>query len=187
MTILIVGILLWFATHLFKRVAPNWRDALIDRFGLGAIKLGVTAFSFISLAIIVIGFKTAPFVAIYDPPTWGKYLNNPMMFGAVVLFGMGSSRGRMGTWLRHPMLTGVIVWAVAHMLVNGDNASLVLFPAMVVWATAEIIAINAASGPWTRPDAGPASYDLRLIGISVVIFAAITFIHGLIGPSPFPG
>ena len=30
-------------------------------------------------------------------------------------------------WLRHPMLTGVVVWAVAHLLVNGDAASLVLF------------------------------------------------------------
>lgn len=187
MTILIAGILLWYATHLFKRIAPNRRDALIERFGLGAIKLGVTALSFISLAIIVVGFKTTPFIAIYDPPSWGKYVNNPMMFGAVVLFGLGSSRGRLRTWLRHPMLTGVIVWALAHLLVNGDNASLVLFSAMLVWAVAEIIAINATSESWVRPASGPAIYDLRLIGISAVIFAVITFIHGLIGPSPFPG
>lgn len=187
MPILIIGILLWFATHLFKRIAPNWRDALIDRFGLGAIKLSVTALSVISLAIIVVGFRTTPFVAIYDPPTWGKYVNNPMMFGAVVLFGMGSSRGRMRAWLRHPMLTGVIVWALAHLLVNGDTASLVLFCAMLVWAVAEIIAINAKSETWVRPTAGPAIYDLRLIGISAVIFGVITLIHGLVGPSPFPG
>jgi uncharacterized membrane protein len=187
MTILIAGILLWFATHLFKRAAPNLRDRLIDRFGLGSIKLSVTALSFISLTLIVVGFKTTPFIAIYDPPSWGKYVNNPMMFGAVLLFGLGSSRGRMRTWFRHPMLTGVIVWALAHLLVNGDNASLVLFPAMLVWALAEIVAINAASAPWVRPDAGPAIYDLRLIGISVAVFAVITFIHGLVGPSPFPG
>ncbi len=187
MTILIAGILLWFATHLFKRMAPNLRDALIERLGLGSIKLSVTALSLISLILIVVGFKTTPFIAIYDPPTWGKYINNPMMFASVMLFGMGSSRGRLRTWLRHPMLTGVIVWALAHLLVNGDNASLVLFPAMLVWAVVEIVAINAASDPWVRPEPGPAIYDLRLVGISAVVFAVITFIHGLVGPSPFPG
>lgn len=187
MVILLAGILLWVSTHLFKRVAPGLRDALIDRFGLGTMKLSVTALSFISLALIVVGFKTTPFVAIYDPPAWGKFLNTPMMFGAVVLFGVASSRGRLRTWLRHPMLTGVIVWASAHLLVNGDTASLVLFGAMLVWAVAEIVAINARSGPWERPVAGPAIYDLRLVGISVAVFAVIGYIHGLIGPSPFPG
>jgi hypothetical protein len=28
--------------------------------------------------------------------------------------GMGRSRGRARSWLRHPMLTGVIVWAMAQ-------------------------------------------------------------------------
>ena len=89
MIILLTGILLWFSTHLFKRVAPGRRDALIDRFGLGTIKLIVTALSFISLTLIVVGFKTTPFVAVYDPPAWGRDVNYLMMFGAVVLFGMG--------------------------------------------------------------------------------------------------
>ena len=187
MTILLLGILLWFSTHLFKRVAPGWRDALIDRFGLGTIKLIVTALSFISLALIIVGFKTTALVAIYDPPAWGNYVNFPMMFGAVVLFGMGSSRGRLHTWLRHPMLTGVVVWALANLLVNGDNASLVLFPAMLVWALAEIFAINRRSAAWDRPEPGPAIHDLRLIVISLVVFAVIAVIHGLVGPSPFAG
>ena len=89
MIILLTGILLWFSTHLFRRVAPGLRDALIDRFGLGTIKLIVTALSFISLTLIVVGFKTTPFVAVYDPPAWGRDVNYLMMFGAVVLFGMG--------------------------------------------------------------------------------------------------
>ena len=54
-----------------------------------------------------------------------------VMLVAVILLGMGSSKGKMRTWLRHPMLTGVLVWSVAHLLVNGDRPSLVLFAVCV--------------------------------------------------------
>ena len=56
------------------------------------------------------------------------------MLVAVALIGAGHSKGRARGWLRHPMLTGVVVWAVAHLLVNGDVASLVLFGWLGLWA-----------------------------------------------------
>ena len=187
MTILIAGIILWATVHLLRRLAPGVRDKLIERIGLGPVKGIISLLSFAALALIVVGFKTTPSVAIYDPPTWGIYVNNLLMLIAVVLFGMGNSRGRLRPLLRHPMLTGVMVWAIAHLLVNGDNASLVLFPAMLVWAAIEMLAINATAEPWLRPEPGPAIYDLQLIGISLAIFAVIGIIHGYIGPSPFAG
>jgi hypothetical protein len=100
---------------------------------------------------------------------------------------MGSSRGRLRSLLRHPMLTGVIVWAVAHLLVNGDVASLVLFGAMAVWAVTEMAVINATSDGWNRPEPGPASGDIKLAVISVVVFSVIAVIHYLLGHSPFLG
>jgi uncharacterized membrane protein len=187
MILLVTGIILWAAVHLFKRFAPTARDRLIEKFGLGPVKLTITVLSFAALALIIFGFRAAPFVTVFDPPIWGIHVNNGLMIIAVVLFGLGNSRGRLRPMLRHPMLTGVIVWGTAHLLVNGDMASVVLFGSMLVWAIVEIIAINAAEGAWTRPEPGPAIYDLRLLAISAVVFAVITFIHGLIGPSPFPG
>ena len=53
------------------------------------------------------GFRRAPFVAVYDPPSWGIHLNNLMMLVAVGLLGAGHSKGRARSWLRHPMLTAV--------------------------------------------------------------------------------
>lgn len=187
MTLLIAGIVLWALVHLFHRLAPGLRDRLIARFGAMAVKIGVAILSFAALGLIVIGFKTTPFVPVYEPPFWGVYVNNLLMFGAVMLFGIGSVQGRLRSLLRHPMLTGVIVWALAHLLVNGDQASLVLFVAMLAWAGAEITLINARSGPWQRPEPGPASGDIRLALFSIAAFTVIAYLHGLIGPSPFPG
>jgi uncharacterized membrane protein len=114
------------------------------------------------------------------------HLNNLLMLAAVALMGMGRSRGRARAWLRHPMLTGVTVWAVAHLLVNGDRASLVLFGGLGLWAVAAMALINAREPHWTRPEPGPASGDLRLAVITVVAFAAIAGIHTWLGYWPFP-
>ena len=92
---------------------------------------------------------------VYDPPAWGIHLNNLAMFFAVALMGAGQSKGHARAWLRHPMLTGVLVWAFAHLLVNGDAASLILFGWMAVWALASMALINAREPAWVRPAPGP--------------------------------
>jgi ABC-type cobalt transport system substrate-binding protein len=114
-------------------------------------------------------------------------VNNALMIIAVVLMGMGKSKGRARAWLRHPMLWGIVVWAVAHLLVNGDVASIVLFGGMGLWALANMLLINAQDGPWQRPAPGPASGDIKLLVISAVVFAVIVGLHMWLGPNPFGG
>ncbi len=182
MTLLVLGLLLWMAGHFFKRALPSVRE------GMGNAGKGVAAvLSLAGVVLMVIGYRGAFTDLAYMPPSWGIHLNNLLMLAAVVLFGMGSSKGRMRSWLRHPMLTGVIVWAVAHLLVNGDWASVVLFGGLGLWAIAEIVIINARSPAWVRPEPGPASGDIRLLVISAVVFAVIAGIHTWLGYWPFPG
>ena len=187
MTYLIVGILLWAAVHLFKRVTPAGREALAATVPKGADRGVIAILLFISLALIVVGYRQADFEPVYDPLPGAGHLNNLLMYVAVVLFGMGSSKGRMRSWLRHPMLTGVLVWGAAHLLVNGDLASLVLFGSMIAWAVVEILIINAREPAWVRPEPGPVARDIRLLIISAVLFAIIAAIHTWLGRNPFLG
>lgn len=187
MTVLIIGILLWVATHLFKRLMPDQRAALAAKLGEGKARGSIAGALLVSVVLMVIGYRAAEFSPVYSPLPGMGHLNNLLMLGAVMLMGMGSSRGRLRSLLRHPMLTGVIVWAVAHLLVNGDVASVVLFGAMAVWAVAEMLVINATSDGWNRPEPGPASGDVRLVVISVFILAVIAGIHTILGHSPFLG
>lgn len=185
MTLLILGLLLWSVVHFYNRAAPASRAALTERFGNGARGI-IAGLILISVILMIIGYKRAPFTPIYDPPSWGVHLNNLLMFCAIALIGMGSSKGRLRAALRHPMLIGVVVWACAHLLANGDVASVILFGGMAIWAIAEMLVINASEGPWQRPEAGPAKGDLRLFIITAVLFVVIAGIHALVGPSPFP-
>jgi uncharacterized membrane protein len=186
MTLLILGLALWVAVHMFKRLAPGARDALTERIGAGASKGVVAVALVVALVLIVIGFRAAPFVPLYSPPVWGVHVNNLAMLAAVALFGMGQSRGRARSWLRHPMLTGVVVWALAHLLVNGDLASVLLFGTMGAWAVAHMGLINLREPAWERPEPGPVSGDVRLAVITVVVYVVIALIHGWLGYWPFP-
>ena len=181
MIALTLGVVLWWAAHLFKRLAPQTRARMGDK-GKGP----VTLILLVAIGAMIFGYKTAEPTYLYSLPPWSLHLNNTLMLIAVILMGAGQSRGRVRSWFSHPMLLGVATWATAHLLVNGDVPSLVLFGGLGIWALVEMRVINRADGPPARPEPGPLSGDIRLLLISLVVFAAFTFIHQLVGPWPFP-
>ncbi len=181
MFLLVLGIALWVGAHLFKRVAPDARAAM------GPAGKGVMAVLLLgALALIVLGYRGAAFVPVWTPPAFLVHVNNLLMVVAVFVYGMSATTGRLRGKLRHPQLTAVKIWAVAHLLVNGDLASIVLFGAMLAWAVVEVIAINR-SEEWVRPEPGPAKKDAVLVAITVVMFLVITGIHAWLGVWPFAG
>ncbi|MBB5517041.1 putative membrane protein [Rubricella aquisinus] len=180
MTLLFLGLFLWYAAHLFKRLAPGPR-AKLGTAGKGIVAVGVLA----GLVLMVLGYRAAPFENVWFPPGWTVHLNNLLMLFVIMLFGMGGSKGRMRSWFRHPMLMGTALWAISHLIVNGDVASIILFGGILIWAVLEIRLINRAEPNWTAPEPGPAKGDVKLVVISLVLYVIIALIHGWIGPSPF--
>ena len=89
---------------------------------------------------------------------------------------------------RHPMLTAVKTWAAAHLLVNGDLASVVLFGGMLAWAVVAMIGSNRRDGEWVKPEPGTTKGAVMHVVATIVIFAVIIGIHGpLLGVRPIPG
>ncbi|MBY6091968.1 NnrU family protein [Maritimibacter alkaliphilus] len=181
MILLILGILLWVLAHLFKRIAPEKRAAMGAK-GRGPVAIGVG----LGLICMILGYRWAPFVNVWYPPAFFTHINNLLMLLAVFAFAISESKGALKARFRHPQLSAVILWGIAHLMVNGDLASVLLFGSMLLWAVAEIVLINRA-GPWERPAAGSPKRDLITLAATIVAFVVITLIHGWIGPSPFPG
>ncbi len=181
MTLLILGLLLWSFAHFFKRLMPERRAALGDR-GKGFVALGILA----GVVLMVIGYRSAAFIPVWTPPSFFGHINNLLMLIAFFLFGMSATTGRLRGVMRHPMLTAVKVWALAHLLANGDLASIILFGGMMAWAVVSVILINR-SGPWDRPTPGDAKKDILLVVITLVMFSLAAGIHTLLGVSPFGG
>lgn len=183
---LVLGLALWVGAHQFKRLAPGARAALDARLGSGSAR-GVMAGAIgLGLVLMILGYRGADYVGLWTPPGWGIHLNNLMMLAATFLFALSHSRGKARAWLRHPMLISVMVWALAHLLVNGDLASLILFGGLGLWAVVDRLAINAAQLVWTPKAPGTTAGDIRWIVISLVLFGVIASVHAWLGYYPFP-
>jgi uncharacterized membrane protein len=182
MTLLIAGLALWYAGHFFKRLAPGVRD------GMGNAGKGVAAVLILGgLVAMIMGYRGSDFIPVYDPPFWGVHLTNALMFFVIFLFGLGSSKSPLRSKMRHPMLTGTLLWALSHLLVNGDLHSVILFGGIAVWAVLEMIVINAKEPVYHRFEGGSKAGTVRLAVISVVLYGIIAAIHTWLGVWPFPG
>ena len=181
MTLLILGVLLWTFAHYYKRLMPTQRAAMGEK-GKGVIALAL----FVSLLLMIFGYRWAEFIPIWSPPSFFTHINNLMMLIAFFMFGMSATTGRLRGKMRHPMLMSVKIWACAHLLVNGDLASIILFGGMLAWAIGSVILINRAEN-WERPEPGEAKKDVILVVITLVTFTVTAIIHMLLGVSPFGG
>lgn len=181
MTLLSLGLLFWVAAHLFKRLAPEMRGGMGEK-GKGLAALGILA----GLILMIVGYRMSGTHDLYAMPTYLRHVNNTLMVIAVFLFALGHSKSRLRGKMRHPMLTSVVVWGVAHLLVNSDAASLVLFGGMTLWALVEMALINRAEPAPERYKGGSLAGDIRLVVISLVVFGAIAGVHIWLGYNPFP-
>ena len=187
MTLLIVGIALWYVTHLLPMWAPGRRAAMAAKLGEGPYK-GLYALTTIgAVVLMVIGYQNAEWVDVWTPPTFLIHVNNLLMLLAVFTFIAGSFASPVRRVIRHPQLIAVKTWALAHLLVNGDLASIVLFGALLVWAVMAMIGTNKRDGK--RAEHPPANAHGLIIHIAagLAVFGVITYIHGwMLGVWTFP-
>lgn len=187
MTLLILGLALWSAAHFFKPAMPAQRTALTAKLGEGRSKGLIAVLILASVVMMVIGYQQAEATGVWYPPSFMVHINNLLMLIAIALFGAAHSKGNAKRYVRHPMLLSVIVWAAAHLIVNGDLASAILFGGMLIWAVASIILINSRKEAWVKPAPAHRKKDFILLAITLVVFGAVVGLHMLAGVSPFPG
>ena len=188
MTLIVLGLLLWWGAHLWKRVAPASR-ARWGEPGKGLVTILLLA----GVLLMVIGFRGsewlgidgAEFVELWYPPRFLVHVNNLLMAFAVYLFAASGMKTRITRVIRHPQLTAVKTWAVAHLLVNGDLASVVLFGGMLAWAVVEVILINRAEPRPVPPAPAPLGREIGAAVGAVVVLVAIMLVHNWLGVPPW--
>ena len=180
MVLLVLGVALWWAAHFFKRLAPGLRAGMGNQ-GKGAVALALA----LSILMMIFGYRMAEGAFFWGrhPATVG--VNNLLMLVALYLTSPGPKKGALLYRMRHPMLTGFLLWTLAHLLVNGDVPSFVLFGGLGIWAIAEMIVINRAEPDWTPPAKGKIAKDIMFAAISLVLLVVIGMIHTWLGYPAF--
>ncbi|MBB5722400.1 putative membrane protein [Loktanella ponticola] len=180
MIYIIAGLILWSGVHFWKRIAPQERAKFGDK-GKGIVAVG----SVVAIVLMVIGYRMAD-GAFY----WGRSpaltgVNNLLMLFAFYLFASSGAKTKITKVIRHPQLTAVVVWSVAHILVNGDTPSFVLFGGMAAWAIAEMIVVSKAEGPRGPYHEVPVKKEITAVIATVVVFLVVATIHIFLGYNPF--
>lgn len=180
MAILILGLAIFQGVHSVSIAAPAWRERVRARMGEGAWKGVYSLVSAAGLALIVWGYGLAradPFV-LWVPPTGLRHLTLLLMIPAFVLLASAFLPGRIKAAVRHPMLTAVKVWALAHLLANGTLADLVLFGGFLAWAVADRISVKKREragllAPPAEPPRG--ANDSIAVGVGLAAYAFFAF------------
>ncbi len=180
MTLLVLGLVIFLGTHSFS-MARGPRAALVARIGEGPYKGLYSLVSLVGIVLVAVGYgqyRVSGYIPVWDPPVWTRHLALLLVLVAFICFVAAYLPGRIKARLKHPMLAGVKIWALAHLIANGDLGSILLFGSFLAWAVlARISAKRRDVAAQHGGTAAPAGWrnDILAVVIGVAVYLAFVF------------
>jgi uncharacterized membrane protein len=156
MTLLVAGLVLFFATHLLRVVAPEFRERMVARWGRLRWQAVYAVLALVGFLMLVSGYGSVRWTSPLlwgPPPAWTKMLAGLVMAPALVLLVAAYLPGRIRATVRHPMMIATLAWAATHLLAKSRVADLLLFGGFLAWAL--VVTVASFRRPWTRPKRSP--------------------------------
>ncbi len=175
MSLLISGLILFWCIHLLPSF-PTYRQQWLNRLGEKGYKLIYALISLGAIVMVVKGKSAAEFTALWQPLEQAKFLTIPMMLLAVTLFIASTVPTNIKRFTAHPLCWSAMIWSIAHLLSNGDLASVVLFVGFGLYGLAALISANRR-GATCLSEEVPLKNDIILGVVSLVIYSAIGHFH----------
>jgi uncharacterized membrane protein len=176
--VMIAGLVVFLGAHTLT-TQRALRARVIASMGEGTYKIVYSVVSAVGLALIVWGFaryRATGWIDVWQPPVAMKHITVALMLPAVILVAASYVRGRIYTTLKHPMLAGIKLWALAHLLANGDLGSIILFGSFLAWAVFDRISLKRRSDAGGPPiPVGGATNDLIAVAVGVIAYLALAF------------
>jgi uncharacterized membrane protein len=167
-------------------VLASRRADLVSRLGPVGYRVGFSILAGLGLVAIIYGYGMARAdgsMALWYPPVWTRHLTLALMVPVfVLLVAAYLPTGHIRKRTRHPMILAVKLWAFAHLLANGDLASVLLFGGFLAWGVIDRISLKR------RGDAGGAavasvaalSDAVALIAGLAIYVAFVLWLHPLL-------
>lgn len=185
MTYLILGLIIFLGVHSVRMVADDWRTRTRRKLGVGIWKGLYSLASLAGLALVAWGFDAArdqPLL-LWSPPVAMRHLAAALTLLAFVLLAAAYVPGNsIKARLHHPMVLGVKVWALAHLLSNGMLVHVVLFGSFLIWAALNFrVARRRDRAAGTVYPAGNIRATAIALALGVAAWAIFAFgLHGLL-------
>lgn len=191
MVVFISGLFLFLGSHMIRIVAPGSRTSFIESYGMNSWRSLYSIASLATLALLAYGFhlSRAETGILYNPPTFLTHISLTLMLFATIFFVAGSlPAGHIRTKTKHPMVLSIKIWALSHLLVNGEVNSVILFTAFLAWGVIMRISLKRRerAGEFTLPAYRSWTYDLGAVVLGLIVYGVMVFkLHEwLIGVAP---
>ena len=201
------------------------RDRAIAALGQSGYRVAFSIATVVGLTWLVMAYNRAPYVVTWGMLEWWKPFAIILMLPASLLVVIGlttpnptavAQENRLAQppqgivrVTRHPFLTGVGLWALVHLIGDGDVASLVFFAVWAVVALAGTVSIDRKrrrllDGAWEpfaaqtsivpfaaiaagRNRFSPGEIGVWRWGAAVIVYVLMLVGHAdVVGVSPFP-
>ncbi|MEE9161048.1 MAG: NnrU family protein [Gammaproteobacteria bacterium] len=186
MLLFTLGIVLFFGIHMLP-FYPEYRAQLIEKLDSDVIdtevmyKIIFSVISLLGLIFVGIGKGSIEFIGLWDTPTFFRYIAVVLIPISFILMVAAYPPNNIKRCVPHPMLTGVIIWGVIHMLVNGDVVSIIIFGSFVAYSVVAIKLTNRRE--YDKNDEQdiqeklPVVKDAIVIGIAMSGFLLLLWMH----------
>jgi uncharacterized membrane protein len=178
LAIMILGLAVFIGTHLIT-TRREQRAGLIARFGEGTYKGLYAVASIIGVVLIAYGYsryRATGWIDVWYPPAWTRHVTVLLVWPAIIMFVAAYSPGRIKTTLKHPMLVGTKLWALAHLMSNGDLGSIILFGSILAWAVVDRISLKRRTDAGAPPiPVGGVTKDVIAVVAGTLIYLALAF------------
>lgn len=174
MAMLLTGLVGFIGIHLLPAI-PAARSVMIARLGK-RVYIGLfSLFSLVTLALLIWAYAAAPFIEVWTPPDWTRLVAAVAMVVALIVLMGGFFPGRIKERVRYPMLVAIKIWAAAHLLANGDLASMLLFAGILVYAVADRVLLNKRDEHMPFQSSAGSRNDLIAVLAGLALYAVIVF------------
>lgn len=183
MLLFLTGLVIFLGVHSVRIVAEPWRTRMRARLGPLGWKVLYSGLSVLGLGLIVLGYgvvRQSP-VQLWSPPIGLRHLAALLTLLAFVLLAAAYVPGNhLKARLHHPMVMGVALWALAHLLATGQLGQMLLFGSFGVWAVLDGLAAQQRDRRLgTRYRAGSLAGTVLTVALGAGAWVVFAFwLHG---------
>lgn len=173
---LVAGLLVFFLGHALPR-AFGIRERLVASVGENTYRGLHSLVSLMGLALIVHGFsvyRAAGYIPLWEVPRFFNHIAILLVWPAMILIAAAFLPGTIKAKAKHPLLAAVKLWALVHLVVNGDLGSVLLFGSFLVWAILTRIRLKRAGSGELLPGAEIVTPSKRNDILAVLIGTGLT-------------
>ncbi|MGY6627936.1 MAG: NnrU family protein [Oceanicaulis sp.] len=171
MDVLIIGLVLLLGVHMIRLI--GLRGPVVRLISEPLYAVFYSVISAVGLALVIYGhILSHPSPTVWLPPEWTRTVALFAVPVSLVLLVAAYLPSHIRSWTRHPMTLAVFLWSGAHLLANGEQASIVLFGSFFAWSIVILIEAYARGGQFARPGRWGADAAAIVIGLGAAALFA---------------